>query len=114
MGLGTMKYVWQRQTKDFGHIHGDQYTSLVFDNRGVGESDQPLAKYTTTELAKDVVELVNSLGWKGKRELHVVGVSLGGMIAQQVVRCSSSLYAMSSCVLCRVAVQWPFLEAGTN
>lgn len=33
-------------------------------------------------MAKDVVVLLDYMGWIGKRQLHVVGISLGGMIAQ--------------------------------
>lgn len=85
MGLGGMKYAWQRQTKDFAHKQADRYTSLVLDNRGIGESDKPFFRYSTSEMAKDVVEVVDHLGWTGKRELHVVGISMGGMIAQELV-----------------------------
>jgi pimeloyl-ACP methyl ester carboxylesterase len=87
MGLGGMKYGWQRQTKDFGHKKGDQYSSLVLDNRGVGESDKPLQRYSTSEMAKDIVEILDEVGWTGKRELHIIGISLGGMIAQEMVCC---------------------------
>ena len=51
----------------------------------MGESDKPLAKYSTSEMAKDVIELLDQLGWKAERELHVVGISMGGMIAQELV-----------------------------
>jgi hypothetical protein len=94
MGLGGMKYAWQRQTKDFAHTKGDQYSSLVIDNRGIGESDKPRFRYSTSEMAKDIVELVDHLGWTGKRELHVIGISMGGMIAQEMV--SPSKFPRSS------------------
>ncbi|KAJ4361880.1 hypothetical protein N0V83_010821 [Neocucurbitaria cava] len=84
MGLGGMMYAWQRQTKDFGHTKGDQYSSLVFDNRGIGDSSKPRFRYSTSEMAKDVVELVDHIGWTGKRELHLIGISMGGMIAQEL------------------------------
>lgn len=83
-------YAWQRQTKDFGHTKGDQYSSLVFDNRGIGASSKPRFRYSTSEMAKDVVELVDHLGWTGKRELHIIGISMGGMIAQELVSPSIS------------------------
>lgn len=91
MGLGGMKYAWQRQTKDFGHTKGDQYTSLVLDNRGIGESDKPLFRYSTSEMAKDVIEVIDHLGWTGQRELHVIGISMGGMIAQELVSSVSQI-----------------------
>ena len=84
MGLGGLKQTWQRQTKDFGHAESDKYTCLIFDNRGIGESDKPLLRYTTSEMAKDVVELLDHVGWTEERSVHVVGISMGGMIAQEL------------------------------
>lgn len=86
MGLGGMKYAWQRQTRDFAHNKADQYSSLVTDNRGIGDSDKPTSRYSTSEMAKDMVEVLDHIGWTGKRELHVIGISMGGMIAQEIVR----------------------------
>lgn len=83
-----MKYAWQRQSKDFGHTQGDKYSCLVYDNRGIGDSDKPKARYSTSEMAKDVIEVIDHLGWTGKRQLHVIGISMGGMIAQEVVSLS--------------------------
>lgn len=97
MGLGGMKYAWQRQTKDFGRTKRDQYSSLIIDNRGIGESDKPTSRYSTSEMAKDVIEIVDHLGWTGKRELHVIGISMGGMIAQEVV----SPINLHASVVCR-------------
>lgn len=89
MGLGALKWFWQRQTKDFGHDEGSKYSCLIFDNRGMGESEKPLLRYTTSEMAKDTLELLDHLGWTDGRQLHLIGVSMGGMIAQELVnRCS--------------------------
>ena len=107
MGLGAYRTAWKRQTKYFGHQHGQQYSSLVFDNRGIGLSDKPTCRYSTSEIAKDVVDLLISIGWLAssaqqhdtttttttttsssstppKRDLHIIGVSMGGMIAQEL------------------------------
>ncbi|MCJ1416993.1 hypothetical protein MMC32_003332 [Xylographa parallela] len=84
MGLGSMMGGWQRQTKDFGHDQGTKYSSLIFDNRGMGASDKPLMRYSTSEMAKDVFELLNHIGWTSERQLHVIGISMGGMIAQEM------------------------------
>lgn len=85
MGLGAFYWAWQRQTKDFGHDQATKYTCLVFDNRGIGGSDKPLLRYSTSEMAKDTLELLDQLGWTNERQLHVIGSSLGGMIAQELV-----------------------------
>lgn len=36
-------------------------------------------------MAEDIIVLLKYIGWTGKRELHVVGTSLGGMIAQGIL-----------------------------
>jgi pimeloyl-ACP methyl ester carboxylesterase len=86
MGLGSLKSAWQRQTKDFGHTKGDQYSCLIIDNRGIGESDKPMMRYSTSEMAKDIIEVLDHVGWTEKRQLHVIGISMGGMISQELVR----------------------------
>lgn len=85
MGLGGFIRTWSRQTKDFGHTEAEKYTTLVFDNRGMGESGKPLLRYTTSEMARDLVELLDHVGWTEDRSVHVVGISMGGMIAQELV-----------------------------
>ncbi|KAL7274899.1 hypothetical protein RUND412_002174 [Rhizina undulata] len=84
MGLNATKIAWHRQTRYFGHERSDQFTSLVFDNRGIGDSDAPLVKYSTLEMAKDLLDLLDHLGWSEKRQIHVIGVSMGGMIVQEL------------------------------
>ncbi|KAH8816403.1 Alpha/Beta hydrolase protein [Xylogone sp. PMI_703] len=84
MGLGAIKSAWQRQTLKFGHEMGDKYSCLVYDNRGMGESDKPLMRYSTSEMARDVLEILEHIGWTSQRQLHVIGVSMGGMIAQEL------------------------------
>jgi pimeloyl-ACP methyl ester carboxylesterase len=84
MGLGGIKSAWQRQTKDFGHEQAHKYSCLILDNRGIGESDRPLMRYSTAAMAQDFIEVLDHIRWTGERELHVIGVSMGGMIAQEL------------------------------
>lgn len=84
MGLAGVTASWQRQTRYFGHDRHEQYSVLIMDNRGMGESDKPLARYSTSEMAKDVIEVLDHVGWTNQREVNVVGISLGGMIAQEI------------------------------
>ena len=44
----------------------------------------------TSGMAEDVIVLLDFLGWTEKRSLHLVGQSLGGMIAQGALRNSYS------------------------
>ena len=95
MGLAATKAYWQRQTKDFSHTQGNRYTSLIFDNRGIGESDKPLMRYSTSEMAEDLLELLQHLGWTMERQLHIIGISMGGMIAQELVQVYFNMYRLS-------------------
>lgn len=56
------------------------YRVLRFDNRGVGESGMPPGPYTTRMFADDTKALVDELGIT---DFHLLGVSMGGMIAQE-------------------------------
>ncbi|KAK4701390.1 hypothetical protein P7C70_g4841, partial [Phenoliferia sp. Uapishka_3] len=81
--LFTHSFAWHHQVTHFSRKPG--YQILVFDNRGVGNSDTPPGRlWKTSEMALDAVDLLDYLGWTGKRELNVVGVSMGGMIAQEL------------------------------
>jgi pimeloyl-ACP methyl ester carboxylesterase len=76
-GLADEKESWGYQTPDFvaaGH------RVLSFDNRGVGKSSKPPGPYTTQQFAADTKALVDSLGIS---DFHMVGTSMGGMIAQE-------------------------------
>ncbi|KAG5979623.1 hypothetical protein E4U55_004951 [Claviceps digitariae] len=84
MGLGASLNAWQAQTLYFGHTHGDKYSVLVLDNRGIGRSDAPLGRYTTSDMARDTLEILDHLGWTSPRQINLAGISLGGMIAQEL------------------------------
>ncbi|GAA5966462.1 hypothetical protein JCM21900_003481 [Sporobolomyces salmonicolor] len=85
MGLNNSSFAWHNQVRHFSRL--SNYACLVFDNRGVGNSDSPRGMYKTSEMAKDVEELLQQLGWlseDGNEGLNIVGVSMGGMIAQEL------------------------------
>ncbi|KAI1383955.1 alpha/beta-hydrolase [Hypoxylon trugodes] len=103
-GLGFFKTAYQRQTMHFGHIHGSKYSVLILDNRGMGGSDKPMMRYSTSEMARDIIEVVDHLGWTSPRQLNISGISMGGMIAQELAylvpdRISSlSLICTAACI----------------
>jgi 3-oxoadipate enol-lactonase len=54
---------------------------ITFDNRGVGRSQALVHAYTTAAMADDAVSVLDAAGVD---RVHVYGISLGGMVAQQM------------------------------
>ena len=54
---------------------------ITFDHRGIGRSESLRPSYTTEAMADDAVSILDELGLESA---HVYGISLGGMIAQQL------------------------------
>jgi 3-oxoadipate enol-lactonase len=76
-GLADDLETWALQMDDF---LAAGYRVLRFDNRGIGASSAPAGPYSSAMLAADAKALVDSLG---VRDFHLMGVSMGGMIAQE-------------------------------
>jgi pimeloyl-ACP methyl ester carboxylesterase len=77
MGLAADSTAWLFQVPEFAR----HYRTIVFDNRGVGRSSKPSGPYTIHQMADDAAALLEGIGI---RRAHVVGVSMGGMIAQEL------------------------------
>ncbi|MGO8958859.1 MAG: alpha/beta fold hydrolase [Streptosporangiaceae bacterium] len=76
-GLADDLETWVLQVPEF---LAAGYRVLRFDNRGIGASTKPAGPYTSRMLADDAKALVDALGLTG---FHLMGVSMGGMIAQE-------------------------------
>lgn len=75
-GLGLSRKRWQRQVEALAE-HG--YRAVRFDVRGFGESELPSEPYGMDTLTADLATVAAHLGLD---RFHLVGHSLGGMIAQ--------------------------------
>ena len=77
MGLAGDSIAWMFQRDAFA----ERYRTIVFDNRGVGRSSKPAGPYSIAQMADDTVGVLDAAGVD---RAHVVGVSMGGMIAQEL------------------------------
>ena len=57
------------------------FDMISHDQRGLGRSDKPDVRYSMADYADDAAALMASQGWDSA---HVVGVSFGGMVAQEL------------------------------
>lgn len=77
MGLGAPWQGWEPQLEAFSRRH----RVICFDNRGVGASDKPVGRYSVSQLVEDARGLLDHLGIA---RAHMVGVSMGGMVAMEM------------------------------
>jgi pimeloyl-ACP methyl ester carboxylesterase len=77
MGLGASSRLWYRLLPWIARRH----RVILFDNRGTGTSAPVRSRLTMSGLARDAVDVLDAAG---EQSAHVVGASMGGMIAQQV------------------------------
>ena len=77
MGLGMTATGWWRTTP----VLAEALTVIAFDNRGVGRSDRPPGPYSVAQMADDAIAVLDAAGHDAA---HVYGISLGGMIAQEI------------------------------
>ena len=60
----------------------DSFEIISYDQRGLGQTSKPKNKYTMKQYANDAADLIDKLGFS---RLPVMGVSFGGMVAQELV-----------------------------
>ncbi len=76
-GLGSNADHWYAQVHDLAR----HWRVIVFDNRGIARSSDSAGAFTTGDMAGDTVALMKGLGIA---RAHVLGLSMGGMIAQEL------------------------------
>ncbi len=77
MGLGYPSDMWWRVRPMLdGH-----FRTIVLDNRGVGRSDVPPGPYSIAQMAADAIAVLDAANVESA---HVYGISMGGMIAQEL------------------------------
>jgi pimeloyl-ACP methyl ester carboxylesterase len=76
MGLGWASNMWHRTRP----VLSTRYRTIAFDNRGAGRSDVPPDPYSIAAMASDAAAVLDAAGIDSA---HVVGASMGGMIAQE-------------------------------
>ena len=78
-GFGGPRWAWLFQTRAFKKY----YMVVTFDNRGAafGKTDKPSSSYTIKTMADDII---GSMDYLGIDEAHILGYSMGGIIAQEL------------------------------
>ena len=76
-GVGVHGSAWRPQVEALSA----RYRCLSFDNRGLGRSQPRGAALSVEQMAEDAQALMDAQGWDSA---HVVGHSLGGLIAQHL------------------------------
>jgi aminoacrylate hydrolase len=76
-GVGVIGAGWRPQVEGLR----DRFTLCAFDNRGIGRSAALTQPTSIEAMAGDALALLDALGWE---RAHVVGHSMGGLIAEQL------------------------------
>lgn len=76
-GLGSDLSDWDLQSSEFSK----KYSVITFDNRGAGRTDASDVPYSIRMMSDDTIGLMDVLGID---QAHVLGVSMGGYIAQEL------------------------------
>src|SRR5438105_7092613 len=76
-GPGHARWGWEPAVEPLP----ERFRVVALDNRGIGTSDVPSGPYSASQMASDVVAVLDDAGIDGT---HVVATSLGAMIAQEL------------------------------
>jgi aminoacrylate hydrolase len=76
-GLAGLLNAWEYQIAQLS----PRYRCITFDHRGAGDSDKPAYGYSTEVIARDVIDLMDTLGIE---RAHIAGTSTGGCVLQNI------------------------------
>ncbi|MDX1707183.1 MAG: alpha/beta hydrolase [Desulfobacterales bacterium] len=76
-GVGSNVDHWYDQVPALSR----KFQLLVFDNRGIARSSDPGGPFSIRDMAADTIALMDAVGIK---KAHVLGYSMGGMVAQEM------------------------------
>ena len=98
-GMGFDRLGWQPV---LGRL-GRRFRLVLMDNRGSGRSDRPADTFAVADMVGDVVAVLDAAGI---RRAHVLGASLGGMVAQELAITHPE--RVDGLVLASTTPGWPF------
>jgi pimeloyl-ACP methyl ester carboxylesterase len=75
-GFRTGLWLWFKQVETLAR----NFSTIVFDPRGMGQSDETDGPMSITTLADDLAGLLSALGIE---QAHILGASFGGFVAQE-------------------------------
>lgn len=78
MGMSGTRHHWGERV--LTQLQGD-FETIVYDHRDAGDSTRTGEPFTIVDLAADAAGLLDALGLESA---HVMGISMGGMIAQEL------------------------------
>lgn len=98
-GMGFDRLGWQPV---LGRL-GRRFRLVLMDNRGSGRSDRPAGPFAVADMVGDVVAVLDAVG---VHRAHVLGASLGGMVAQELAITHPD--RVDGLVLACTTPGWPF------
>lgn len=98
-GMGFDRLGWQPVLGKLGR----RFRLVLMDNRGSGRSDHPAGPFAVAEMVDDVIAVLDAAGIA---RTHVLGASLGGMVAQELAITHPE--RVDRLVLACTTPGWPF------
>jgi 3-oxoadipate enol-lactonase len=80
MGMSGAHTHWGEEFLDALQAEGLEL--ILYDHRGIGDSERSPKQFSIADLADDAADLLSEIGLDSA---HVLGLSMGGMVAQELV-----------------------------